>query len=253
MSEQTTPVLIEGHVTVDSMPKEVKFLRTTMRTYTLVPGSQDGPLLIRERSGNIAYTRIIPSLGPSDQAGNDASIAVPNPGTGVNLSFTLPYAAQIVAITGQYQNASVGNEFPNVQIQDAAGNQIAQIPLGQVNAATTIQFYISLGGFAQQGGGTNNPFMPLPNLGVLPAGFKIFMAAIGGTDVISNVRILLSGDTAHGWVAAEKAEALKLTGAYLNNNSGPIESAGNTELWAYADPASQNSLTLTVIIDSETL
>jgi hypothetical protein len=115
---------------------------------------------------------------------------VTNPGAGNPAIFVLPTASQILAITGSYQNASGGNEFPNVQIQDASGNQIAQIPLGQVNAATTVQFYISVGGFAQQGAGTNNVFMPLPNLGILPAGYRVFMAAIGGTDVITNFRVI---------------------------------------------------------------
>jgi hypothetical protein len=117
-------------------------------------------------------------------------IAVPNPGTGVNLTYTLPFAAQILSITGTYQNGSAGTEFPNVQIQDPTGAQVAQIPLGQINAATTIQFYIQ-GTFAQQGGGTNNAFMPMPNLGTLPAGYKVFMAVGGGTDAITNVHILL--------------------------------------------------------------
>jgi|SRR5215469_6008080 len=118
-------------------------------------------------------------------------IAVANPGTGVNFTYTLPYPAQILSISGNYQNGSAGNEFPNVQIQDNTGAQIAQIPLGQVNAATTIGFYLSQGSFSQASGGTNSAFVPMPNLGVLPAGYKVFIG-VGGTDAVTGVHILLA-------------------------------------------------------------
>lgn len=145
-----------------------------------------------------------------------------NTGAGANFSFTLPIAETILAINATYHNASAGTEFPNIQIQDASGNIVAEIPWGTINAATAVSMFAAVGSFAQQSGGTNTAFMPLPALGVLPAGYKVVINAVGGTDTITGISILSIAAAS----ATPTVVLAKDSGAAISSN-GYTLTAGN--------------------------
>lgn len=115
-----------------------------------------------------------------------------NPGAGHSLTYILPYPTSLESIVATYTNNSGGNESPNIQIQDTAGNVVAEIPYGTVSTATAVTMFASLGSFAQQSAGTNNAFMPLPALGIIPAGYKIVITALNAADTITSIGIMNS-------------------------------------------------------------
>lgn len=132
-----------------------------------------------------------------------ASVAIPDPALGASLVYTLPAAAQVLAFTATYTaGAATGNRFPTLNILDAAGNTVANMgwtssgiapsTFDTVWAALNAQFAVN---------DQFNSFIVIPNLGVLPAGFRVQLPIQNGGDQISGARILMSGSVWIGTAA----------------------------------------------------
>lgn len=152
-----------------------------------------------------------------------------NPGVGNPFTYVLPYAASILAVNATYHNSTAGTEFPNIQIQDPNGNIVAEIPWGTINATSAVPIFAAVGSFAQQSGGTNTAFMPLPTLGTLPAGYKVVIGLVNGGDSVTGIDVMLSP----GIIIARDSGAAIAGNGYLLTAGTPLIMQNRANMFAF--------------------